>query len=57
MIADLGSNIGMFSVSVARLGRRVVAVDASLQNLAYLHKSVHLNSDQANVKLVNNAVR
>ena len=57
MIADLGSNIGMFSVSVARLGRRVVAVDASLQNLAYIHKSVHLNSDQDNVKLVNNAVR
>ena len=57
LIADLGSNIGMFSVSVARLGRKVVAVDASLQNLAYIHKSVHLNSDQDNVKLVNNAVR
>ena len=38
----------MFSVSVARLGRRVVAVDASLQNLAYIDQSLHLNGNRGN---------
>ena len=56
-LADLGSNIGMFSVTAATLGRKVVAVDASIQNLAYIDKSVHLNGNQENVKLINNAVR
>ena len=56
-VADLGSNIGMFSVTAATLGRKVVAVDASIQNLAYIDKSVHLNGNQKNVKLINNAVR
>ena len=39
------------------MGRKVVAVDASIQNLAYIHKSVHLNGNEKNVKLINNAVR
>ena len=47
----------MFSVTVANLGRKVVAVDASLQNLAYIDKSVHLNGHRENVLLINNAVR
>ena len=47
----------MFSVTVASMGRKVVAVDASIQNLAYIHKSVHLNGNEKNVKLINNAVR
>ena len=47
----------MFSVTAATLGRKVVAVDASIQNLAYIDKSVHLNGNQKNVKLINNAVR
>ena len=47
----------MFSVTAATLGRKVVAVDASIQNLAYIDKSVHLNGNQENVKLINNAVR
>ena len=52
-VADLGSNIGMFSVTAATL----VAVDASIQNLAYIHKSVSLNGNRENVMLINNAVR
>ena len=36
----------MFSVTVANLGRKVVAVDASLQNLAYIDKSVSLNGNR-----------
>ena len=57
IITDLGSNIGMFSVTVASMGRKVVAVDASIQNLAYIHKSVSLNGNRENVVLINNAVR
>ena len=57
MIADLGSNIGMFSVSVARLGGEVVALDASLYNLAYVRQSLELNSNLDNVKLVYNSIR
>ena len=57
LFADLGSNIGMFSVTVANLGRKVVAVDASLQNLAYIDQSLHLNGNRENAQLINNAVR
>ena len=57
LFTDLGSNIGMFSVTVASMGRKVVAVDASIQNLAYIHKSVSLNGNRENVVLINNAVR
>ena len=39
------------------MGRKVVAVDASIQNLAYIHKSVSLNGNRENVMLINNAVR
>ena len=56
-MTDIGSNIGMFSVAVANLGRKVVAVDASIENLAYIDKSIHLNNKAGNVKLINNAVR
>ena len=47
----------MISVTVANLGRKVVAVDAGLQNLAYIDKSVSLNGNRENVLLINNAVR
>lgn len=47
----------MFTVTVATLGRSVVAVDASLYNLAFIAKSLHLNSNSHHVKLVHNAVR
>ena len=57
LFADLGANIGMYTVTVANLGRKVVAVDAGLQNLAYIDLSLHLNSNRGNVTLINNAVR
>ena len=57
LFADLGANIGMYTVTVANLGRKVVAVDASLQNLAYIDQSLHINSNRENVTLINNAVR
>ena len=47
----------MYSVTVANMGRKVVAVDASLQNLAYIDKPLHLNGNRGNVQLIHNAVR
>ena len=47
----------MFSATGASMGRKVVAGDASIQNLAYIHKSVSLNGNRENVMLINNAVR
>ena len=57
LFADLGANIGMYTVTVANLGRKVVAVDAGLQNLAYIDQSLQLNGNRENVTLVNNAIR
>ena len=56
-VADLGSNIGMFTIAAALMGRSVVAVDANLYNLAYLRSSLKLNSNLDQVKLVHNAMR
>ena len=47
------ARLGQFT----ELSRKVVAVDASIQNLAYIHKSVGLNGNRENVVLINNAVR
>ena len=54
---DLGSNIGMFTIAAAMMGRSVVAVDANLYNLAYLRRSLEMNSNLDQVKIVHNAMR
>ena len=54
---DIGSNIGMYSVMMAAAKRRVVAVDAVLHNLAYIHRSVVLQDNEKFVRLLNNPVR
>ena len=56
-ILDLGSNIGMFTIAAALMGRSVGAVDANLYNLAYLRSSLELNSNLDQVKIVHNAMR
>ena len=53
---DVGSNIGMFSLSVAAMNRKVVAVDADPVNLAYIRESLSLGSFSKNVRTINNAV-
>ena len=53
---DVGSNIGMFSLSVAAMNRSVVAVDADPVNLAYIRESLSLGGFSQNVRTVNNAV-
>ena len=54
---DCGSNIGMYSVVMASAKREVVAVDAMLENLAYVHHSLMLTGNRQYVKLLNNPVR
>jgi len=53
---DCGSNIGMYSVVMASAKREVVAVDAMLENLAYVHHSLTLTGNRQYVKLLNNPV-
>ena len=56
MFLDIGSNIGMFSLSVAAMNRSVVAVDADPVNLAYIRESLSHGSNSQNVRTINNAV-
>ena len=53
---DLGSNIGIFSAVMAAAKVQVVAVDAMLTNLAYLHHSLSVGKAAENVRLLNNPV-
>lgn len=54
---DIGSNIGMYTVMMAAAGRQVVAVDAMLVNLAYIHQSLMFGNTTQFVRLLNNPVR
>ena len=56
IFVDIGSNIGMFALSVAAMNRSVVAVDADPVNLAYIRESLSLGSFSQNVRTINNAV-
>ncbi len=53
---DLGSNIGMFTVAVAAMGRKVKAVDAGFENHAYTRTSLQLASNLHNVDLIYNGL-
>jgi len=53
---DLGSNIGMYTVVVAALNHRVVAVDADPVNLAYIRTSTDMANTTHNVRMVHNSV-
>jgi hypothetical protein len=69
--ADLGANIGVYTVAVAALRpprevahqltvkrhRKVVAVDADATNLAFFRRSLALGRPGSSVRLVHNAVR
>jgi hypothetical protein len=47
----------MYTVVVAAMQRRVVAVDADPHNLAYIRSSLLLGNNTGNVRLLYNAVR
>jgi hypothetical protein len=39
-LVDIGANIGMFTVAVAAMGRKVKAVDAGFANHAYMRYGI-----------------
>lgn len=54
---DLGCNLGIYTISVTKFGRRVVAVDANVKNLRMLSKSLVLGGLQNHsVTLLRNAI-
>ncbi|XP_052764453.1 uncharacterized protein LOC128206186 [Mya arenaria] len=53
---DIGCNIGAFTIPIAKLGRRVIAVDANKENLKMLASSLHLGGLDENVTLIWNGV-
>jgi len=53
---DIGANIGMYTVLAAAMHRKVVAVDADPENLAYIRKSLELKNTANQVRLFSNAV-
>ena len=57
VLLDLGSNIGAYTLPVASMGRRVVAVDMMRDNLAYIKTSLAQAGLESYVEMVNNAVR
>lgn len=54
---DIGANIGMYTVVVAAMNRKVIAVDADPKNLAYIRKALVIAKKTDYVDLINNAVR
>ena len=54
---DLGSNVGAYTLPVASMRRRVVAVDMMRDNLAYIKTSLAQAGLESYVEMVNNAVR
>ena len=57
LIQDVGANIGMYAVVIAAMGRRVEAVDADPENLAYIKKSLDLAQNSQYVDIIYNSVR
>ena len=53
---DLGCNIGVYTLFVAKLGVNVYAVDPNVNNLRLLSKSLRLGNLQKNVTLILNAI-
>jgi len=56
VFVDAGSNIGMYTIMVAAMGREVVAVDAMSDNLAYIRRSLELANKEHLVTLAHNAI-
>ena len=54
---DIGANLGMYAVVIAAMKRKVVAVDADPYNLAYIRKSLDLEGNTGNVRIIYNSVR
>ena len=55
-LLDLGCNLGVYSLSMAAFGHKVIAVDANRNNTDRLVQSVIANGFQKNVNIVSNAI-
>ena len=53
---DIGANVGVYSLTMAKLGRAVIAVDAVEGNIARICKSVQAGNLKNNIVLIHNAL-
>ena len=54
---DVGAHMGSFTVVIAAMKRRVIAVDADPKNLAYIKQSLDIAKTTDYVELIYNAIR
>ena len=54
---DVGSQLGCFTVVIAAMRRKVIAVDADSRNLAFIRQSLEIGNARKYVELINNIVR
>ena len=55
-LIDIGANIGVYVISVASMGRKVLAVEAFWENIVRMGQSIRLGDLQDKVTVVHNAV-
>ena len=55
-VVDLGANLGVYTLTAARLGRKVLAVEPCHKAVNNLHRSVVENKYESQVKLLVNAI-
>ncbi|KAJ8303199.1 hypothetical protein KUTeg_019595 [Tegillarca granosa] len=53
---DIGANLGVFTLNVAKFGRKVLAVEALNKNVQHLCLSVRDGKLQNNIKIIHNAL-
>lgn len=53
---DIGANLGVFTLNVAKFGRKVLAVEALNKNVQHLCLSVRDGHLQNNIKIIHNAL-
>ena len=54
---DVGAHMGSFTVVIAAMKRKVIAVDADSRNLAFLRQSLEIGNTRDYVELINNIIR
>ena len=54
---DIGANIGMYTLVIAAMRRRVISVDADPSNLAYIRQSLELENTTDYVEIIYNSIR
>ena len=55
-LIDLGTNLGIFSLFVAAMGRNVLSVEPNMENVRHFHKSVNQGKLEDRITLLANAI-